>query len=206
MDEFTAAKIFFWLSSFVLWARIFHEASRRNTLRKKSTVTLAGIACIVVGLYQWSMLAWVDSRADKLPANPIVEWGTSRAGTKGGVYAIVDTKVLERYRENFRLIVICRVQDNSVESRDDTRIEKSNAFEITGERRLVTLTLSQTLMRRLVPRRPVQVYLLLVPRGVSPSEITSVNSAINQGAMFLGARAMLVHAIIKQQESTTKDK
>ena len=198
MDEFTAAKLFFWLSSGVLWARISYEASRHYASRKKIVIIVAGMACALVGLYQWTMVAWVNRRADKRPENPIVEWGTSPAGTKGGVYVRVNTKGLEEYRQKFQLVVICRVQDNSVESKDDTRIEKSNPFEITGEAKLVTLTLSQPLMRRLVPRGVVQVYLLLVPKSVSPSEITSVNGIISQGAILLGARAMLVHALVEQ--------
>ena len=59
MDEFTSAKVFFWLSAIVLWVRIFGAAWKRRT----QMIVLLFVAAIVgVGFFQLWMLYWVDIR------------------------------------------------------------------------------------------------------------------------------------------------
>jgi hypothetical protein len=189
MEEFTAAKIFFWLSSAVLSVRIACEVWSRRP--RKRGLALAVLAVALVGVYQWQMLAWVNRRQNQLPDNPIAEWGTGRPGTHS-VYALIDTSGLGRFKNDYRLLLLWRVYDTSMEALDDTRIEKSEVFEITGQQKLISHTFTQPTMERLIPQGNVQVYALMIPNQLDRSEIASVNSAVRMGARVLGVRGMLV--------------
>lgn len=77
-------------------------------------------------------------------SNPILQWGTSAPGTNS-TYVIVNTGALKQYAQDYRLIVLYRGNDSFTEARDDTRVAKSDVFEITGERKTITTRLGQDL-------------------------------------------------------------
>lgn len=128
-------------------------------------------------------------------SNPILQWGTSEPGTNSA-YVIVNTRILKRYHDGYRILVIYRAQDGFTEARDDTRIAKSELFEITGERKVISTKLGQDFMRQLAASRSVQIYLLLLPNHVMSDSVVSVNDAVGRGAVLVGTRAMQVSAVL----------
>lgn len=136
----------------------------------------------------------VDDGADD--KNPILEWGTSDPGTSSA-YVVVNTQTLKKYSMDYRLIVLYRASDNFTEARDDTRVVKSEVFDITGERKTIRTRLGQDFMRQLIPSRFVQIYLLLLPNRITHNDIYSVNGALNQGAILVSTRGMQVSAVVQ---------
>ena len=129
------------------------------------------------------------------PPNPIAQWGTGPGGTKGDVYVAIETGQLGAYKNDYRLLILWCVQDARREMRDDPRIDKSELFDITDERKWIVGTISEANMARLIPRGGVTVYALAVPRTLRPSDIQTINAGVDKGAMVLGARSFLANAI-----------
>lgn len=127
-------------------------------------------------------------------SNPILQWGTSAPGTNSA-YVTVNTGTLKRYARDYHLIVLYRASDSYTEARDDTRIAKSEIFEIAGERKTIGTRLGQDFMQRLIPSRFVQIYLLLLPNHITGNTIDSVNDALGKGAILVSTRGMLVSAV-----------
>jgi hypothetical protein len=132
--------------------------------------------------------------------NAIAYWGTSEAGSNSA-HVIVNTAMLSRYRRDFRILVLYTVVDNYTEPRNDTRIVKSEPFEIVGERKRIHTQLSQSFMHRLVPTGFVQVYLILIPLNIKPESVLSVNDALSRGGILAGVRGMQVTAFTKNVAS-----
>jgi hypothetical protein len=108
-----------------------------------------------------------------------VEWGASRETR----YAFVklDTAVLEPWKDDFNVMVILRVADNSVETLHDKLINKSDAFAITGEVRTLGVNLTPEFIKRAdeISGRfrdmTIEYHIVVIPKNVSPNQIGMIS-------------------------------
>jgi hypothetical protein len=92
----------------------------------------------------------------------------------------IDTSVLRRVAAQYNVLVIVRVPDNSVDSLDDTRIARSDAFAITGEVRTIQIDLTDQFIQRAneveqqANGQPIEGFIGLIPKSVRPNQILTV--------------------------------
>jgi hypothetical protein len=141
----------------------------------------------------WSAVGYdVYDRHHPPPSVAIVAYGMR---VNGEVYGVYDDTPLVSQAAKYNMILLCRVNDDSVDIMQDTRFEKSKTFQITGSPRTVEIQVSNEFLKRLVPAGGyVWVYLLEIPKDITPEEITTPNDLTRQGAKVLDHRAFLVTA------------
>lgn len=168
-------------------------ASILAKIRLPRRVALVILAICAVAAFVAERRHWIlpepRPNGQKKVENPIVQWG---ALPNNSVYASIDTASLAEFSERYRLILICVAADATREARDDTFIEKSPAFDITGARRHIQLTLSKEMAGKLMPRGTLQFYAILLPRDTAPSTVATINAAIRGGAVLVGVRGLLI--------------
>jgi hypothetical protein len=166
------------------------------------TRSLLGFLCvavIVIGVWDaWKIKSdrpWTNLLAQQRQDNPqignvqikegetvtarIRQWGTSG---EHDAFVILNSIELAPIADDYRLLVICRAQDNKLDAREDLRIDKSAMFTISGTEQRLEVALSQDTMRRLVPQGLLNLYVLLVPAKINPKEIQTIKEFTQNGA------------------------
>src|SRR4029077_9514357 len=135
---------------------------------------------------------------DALPPNPTNFTFSSDKPLIRGVRATkkmmaldVDTSVLKLAARDFWLIIVLRVQDDSVDALTDSRILKSAAFAITGEVRAVQVDLPADFVKRAeeiggkVGHMSIQVYIGVIPKHIRPEQILTITDITALGGKQL---------------------
>ena len=120
----------------------------------------------------------------------VKSWGTTG---EHNVYATVNTAELAPLADDYRLLIVCRVQDSKIDAKDDLRIDKSGLFSITGTDQRLEVVLSQNTMNRVVSDGWINIYILLVPARLNPKELRTVNELTQNGSYVVGNPSMMVH-------------
>ena len=126
----------------------------------------------------------------------VKQWGTSG---EHDAFVIVNSIELAPLADDYRLLIVCRAQDNKLDNREDPRIDKSAMFTIRGGEQKLEVALSQDTMRRLVPQGFINIYVLLVPAKVNAKELRTIKEFTQNGAHVLGNPSMLVNATIENK-------
>ncbi len=107
----------------------------------------------------------------------------------------VDTRYALQYKNDLKLMLIFRVLDNTVDSLDDARLEKSAAFEITGEVITIDTRLSSEFFDRLEETRKLRPHegnvgidIALIPKVIRPEEIVTRRDITRLGGKQLTVR------------------
>jgi hypothetical protein len=115
------------------------------------------------------------------------------ASTKQGrwVTMTLDTSALKHFAQDFSLMIIVRVADNSIETLTDTGIAKSALFTITGEIRTVQVNMSEDFIARsdAVSRNhnemSLQFFIVLIPQRIRAEQILTINDVTAVGGQQL---------------------
>ena len=95
------------------------------------------------------------------------------------------------YWKDFSLLLVFRPADDSVDALTDTRIEKSQAFEITGGTRTIQVNLSKEFFRRAghasktLSTYNVGLYVGLIPKSILPQQILTISDITALGGKQL---------------------
>jgi hypothetical protein len=107
---------------------------------------------------------------------------------ESGVFSSeIDTSVLQSVADQYNVLVIVRVPDKSIDSLDDTRIAKSDAFAITGEVRIIQIDLPEQFIQRANEAKkqgegqPIEGFVALIPKGVTPDQIVTLRDITARG-------------------------
>jgi hypothetical protein len=104
----------------------------------------------------------------------------------------VDTKILTRFKDNFKLMTLARVNFADKDPITDTLIEKSAPYTITGG--LVVVAFNSQSVLRFAPLQPngIQLFLLLIPKNSSPDSVKSLGDVERIGGKILTSRGQTV--------------
>jgi len=122
----------------------------------------------------------------------IKDVGASRSSRSA--FVTVNTALLSPFARDYFFLLIVRVADNSVDALTDPRLEKSQAFAITGEFRTIQVNLSEEFIQRAdatekrFSQVSLQYYFALIPKHVRAEQILTLSDIT-----ALGGRQLLSH-------------
>ena len=105
----------------------------------------------------------------------------------------IDTSVLKSVAGQYNVLVIVRVPDNSIDSLDDARIAKSDAFDITGQVITIQIDLTEQFIQRAnqatkrFEGQPIEGFIVLIPKTVTPDQVLTLRDIT-----VLGGRRIIV--------------
>jgi hypothetical protein len=149
---------------------------------------------------------WIYRRTWQQPSGFLIEPGevvSARVkswGTTGrfDVYTVIDTSQIRGLANSYRLLLVSRAEDRTIDGMDDIRIDRSSLFSIRGTDQTLQLTLSQNTMQRLLPSGAVNLYVFLVPAKIDTSSATTGSNLLQAGAYLLGNPSMVVTPNVEQ--------
>jgi hypothetical protein len=171
-------------------------AARAQKLRKLLR-TVVAVSLLAVGLFLCARLFF--SGGTTSPSNTSIK--SSRPLISNSLYlpesrffsAEIDTSVLQTVANQYNVLVMVRVPDHAVDSLDDTRIAKSDAFAITGEVRTIRIDLTEQFIQRANEAKrqsegqPIEGFVALIPKSISPDQILTLRDIT-----ALGGRRIIV--------------
>ena len=121
-----------------------------------------------------------DASHEAHPTITMTEYGTL-VGAKA--FAVIKVENPPPPEAPFRLILITRVQDSTVDEMEDTRILKSRALPITGQ--TIEIPLTNEYLENAMRLKLARVILVLVPSSVSPSQIARLSDVVRLGGQIM---------------------
>lgn len=140
---------------------------------------------------------WMPYVIGKLSSTPATEhpvamtaWVLNRTGGSPiptGVSAIVgSTQFAKRYADKYDIFIFVRIVDDTVDENSDHLIDKSSAFQmLVGGAVKIDVPFSVSTIARFNVPRLVCTYLAIIPKGVDPSEITTLGGIGRRGGYIL---------------------
>lgn len=127
-----------------------------------------------------------------MPRDGWMEWWGSLPG--GVIRVIARVEPFIPYRLHLHLMLICSIQDNTVDEMEDARIEKSSMFSVTEETRLVMeMPVSQEFLKRAYPDKTVHVSLVLLPNPLTSDQISKRSDVGRLGGTLLVTNGFVMH-------------
>jgi hypothetical protein len=114
------------------------------------------------------------------PTITMTEYGTL-VGAKA--FAVIKVENPPPPEAPFRLILITRVQDSTIDEMDDLRILKSGALPVTGQ--TIEIPLTNEYLERSMRLKWARIILVLVPSSVSPSQIARLSDGVRLGGQIM---------------------
>jgi len=112
----------------------------------------------------------------------MTQWGGSPPNI---VWAVVNGFDLGPAKGKFRYILLCRIDDPTIDEQQDTTIEHSVAFAINPESFKIGIPTSQSFIARTISPKMVWIYLLLLPNTVQPEQIRTLSDVDRLGGGLL---------------------
>jgi uncharacterized membrane protein len=152
------------------------------------------------------------------PEGWVSEWGLafSTPQVPIGVRSIVNVKPIIPYRDYFRLMLICLVKDDTVDERENPKIEKSSLFSVGNDPTLaIDMSLGQELVLAATPPRvgtfvlQMRQFLVLLPRSVRTEQISRVSDVERYGGSIMSVNGFPltitreVHMVPARRPSTS---
>jgi len=155
-------------------------------------VLLAVISSIPIYCYFGTAHDYVEGSIRAL------QWGTEQPNL---AYVVVDAKELMPVANEYRLMVIARPKDDTIDAKEDTVIDKSSLFEITASSKKLQLRMSKETMTRMSPIGNLQLWVLIVPHTIKLDEVHKINDAIKMGAKVAANPSLIVYPGLKTERS-----
>ena len=95
-------------------------------------------------------------------------------------------------KDEVRLALVARLEDNTTDRMTDYRIEKSDLFSPVSEQMELRMHVTEAFLRRAAPERSVMLTLLALPARLTPSDwskVTTVNQAVRSGGLVIAISA-----------------
>ena len=125
-----------------------------------------------------------------------LQWGTEQPNL---AYVVVDAKELIAVANEYRLMVIARPKDDTIDAKEDTVIDKSSLFEITQSTKKLQLRMSKETMTRMGPIGNLQLWVLIVPHTIKLDDVHKINDAIKMGAKVAATPGLIVYPGFKTE-------
>jgi hypothetical protein len=165
--------------------------------KSRFKIVLALIAVLVFGGLAW-FLGWIfTADVQVAAANPIQEVRVSPPAKM--VSISLDTSAFRTFEEEYSLMLMVRVKDDSVDPLTDNRIAKSDPFEITGKSTTVRVNLTEDFVKRADAAQQqfgdasLQCFIALVPKDVRPAQISTM-----MDVPIIGGRRVHITDNVKQ--------
>jgi hypothetical protein len=157
------------------------RSAKRIALEKQFQRKLYTPVVVMALLVLLSWLPFVI--ADKPPAVVLQYWGVEAPGT---AVAIIDTAPLKSDAKKYRIAVILRAANETIDPKIDTQIYRSSPFEITGGNVEIQTPMSQNFMEVLAANRGLLTFLVVeVPKNVQMYDVQSVHDLEAKGGRVL---------------------
>jgi hypothetical protein len=104
----------------------------------------------------------------------------------------VNTKPLTRFKDDFKLMTLARVNFVDRDPMTDTVIEKSGLYTITGNTISIGFNSINVLRFAVLQPNTVQLFLLLIPKNSSPDNVKSLGDVEKIGGKILTVRAQVI--------------
>jgi hypothetical protein len=104
----------------------------------------------------------------------------------------INTKHLDMYKGNYKLMLIVGTPDPYVDTLADSNIEHSATYNITGERLTLAIRTSEKLRARAfsVSRGLINMAAVVLPEKISPEQIKTLSDVILLGGIFVASGAI----------------
>jgi hypothetical protein len=186
--------LFSWVVGIAVAIRIFWIFPFLNlSTRFKSVV--ASVVVVAFAILSWKPVLKAyreghphsDQSTVELPIQ-LVSWGTNPPGL---AYGIVDAKQLLPYRDKYRLMLVIRAVDHSIDPLDDVNIMKSSIFEISDKNVEIDISMSQAFLRHMMALNPnyarIDYWPCVLPKGLHTQEMgTLLDISKNGGHCGMG--------------------
>ena len=118
-------------------------------------------------------------------------WGVGP--TPGTLQEIVNVTPLLPYSAHLHLLLICRIDDKTIDSMEDTSIEKSAMFSVSDEHPVLEMAMSQNFMSQAFPYKNVAMYLVLVPNPHTSEQISKLSDVKRIGGEIMNTSVFTLH-------------
>ena len=108
----------------------------------------------------------------------------------------LDGDLLEYYSRTHRVMIACRWPDPKIEPLDDTRFDKSRAFEIRNGDIPIRLILDKA------KTRPFTCTPALLPNGMTPEEVTNLRQVRDRGGIILQSVTLATGETVQKKTKT----
>jgi len=167
--------------------------------RASSRIVIALIAFVLtVASFQlgrvYQSKAPVVPDRDLIANSNLISWGITPDATKVAV-GIGITKIGDQAKD-YSMVVIARIQDNTVDMMTDSRLDKSQAFPLRVGIQEIDADLSEQTTERIRNYQSrgeapvVGLFVIALPKKFTPKQIDSLESANNLGAKIMQAAAV----------------
>jgi hypothetical protein len=161
-------------------ARTIGQQANKAVVPKLIAIPVA--ASLLLSLFS-IYSAWHPQQAPNL----IVQWGSR---TPNLAYMVVDSSSIAQDKGKFKLLLICRAFDASIDQMRDTHLAVSGEYEIAVPFVEMQTQLNQDFMQRQVRADGwIDLYLVEVPEKVMPQQINMLNGLDALDGKILAGRS-----------------
>ena len=175
----------------IIWL-LTHETARTvwstGTHDTKTLLLSCVITLVLAGTAGGLLFRFVI--APKPPCRVLAFWGT---GADQNANASIDTRELKGERSAYRVMLICRAGDNTIDAGDDDHILKSAVFSITGELLPIEIPMPDDFRAKLRKVRHLEFYVAEIPASVGPEQIANIYGLEKLGGKILDSEGMTVN-------------
>jgi hypothetical protein len=175
-----------------------HRTSEGNShaSRYKETYFVLGAALSLIVILFFPLSKMQKQRILEVPKSEetgsveitLTKWGTDPPAT---AYGIIDGAKLFAYKYRYRLMLVIRASDHTIEPLDDVAVMKSSIFEVKDTPVRIDILMSQGFLRHMMALNPniatIDFWPCVVPRDFTPDERKSTLREF----MKLGASCVL---------------
>jgi hypothetical protein len=120
------------------------------------------------------------------------QWGDTPPNI---LYAVTPGVDLGPAKDQYRFILVARLDDPTIDQREDTTIVKSVAYSIKNESTVLAIPVSQDFLLRVGPAHMVYISLILLPSTVHPDQIRKLADVEKRGGGILATNAFLYKTV-----------
>jgi hypothetical protein len=120
------------------------------------------------------------------------QWGDTPPNVLYGVTPGVD---LGPAKDQYRFILVARMDNPTIDQMEDTTILKSVAYSIKNETTMLAIPVSQDFLLRVAPAHMVYISLILLPSTVHPDQIRKLADVEKRGGGILATNAFLYKTV-----------
>lgn len=159
------------LTTFRVDERLF-KGHRTTISRRSILVCLFAIFGIIFSAHGLLKIASLEEALLKARSKTVI---TSYGRKNNLVFAEINTEPLKSYKNQYNAMLIFRVVDNSVNHKTDRTIAKSYLMDIPS-RQVVEIDPGEKFLSRVdSPPKAIDVYLVVLPKAVSPDQISCLS-------------------------------
>jgi hypothetical protein len=101
----------------------------------------------------------------------------------------INTKYLDKYKDDYKLVMVVTTPDPYVDTLADPDIERSGTYGITGERVTLAVRTTEKLRAKAfsVSRGFINMAAVVLPKKIAPDQIKTLSDVVSFGGVFVAA-------------------